>query len=133
MPANNTFTIPACLPLSADLEDTFVIKDKNRETLLLAGRGSYETDKALVAYVANATNMHAVLVRALIEITNRAPTPPVEPEDYDDTESAYNNGYDVSSQDASDIATKALREAGVLPAEEHIPSEARLRLMEGGL
>jgi hypothetical protein len=45
---------------------------------------------------------------ALEEIIDKAPDDVPEEEDYDDTESAYNNGIEVGTNDCANIARRAL-------------------------
>lgn len=49
-----------------------------------------------------------IIMKALREIVSLAPSDEPEPEDYDDTESAYNNGYEVAAWEAAILARTAI-------------------------
>ncbi len=49
-----------------------------------------------------------ILIAALENIVAQAPEDEPEPEDYDDTESAYSNGHEVASWEAAETARDAL-------------------------
>ena len=51
------------------------------------------------------------LLAALQKIVANAPTDEPEAEDYDDTESAFNNGADCAAWDAAEIARAAIAKA----------------------
>ncbi|HZO11961.1 MAG TPA: hypothetical protein VFB62_01840 [Polyangiaceae bacterium] len=53
-------------PLSVSIEDSFVLKDASGEIVLLAGRGSYQSDKQLCEKVARACNSFGDLLLALV-------------------------------------------------------------------
>lgn len=69
------------------------------------------------APAADVTKRERILEEALRRIMDEAPKSEPEEEDYDDTESAYNNGNDVAWWEAKSIAAVALRKAGIEAAE----------------
>ena len=67
-----------------------------------------EEDFANAALIVHCVNAHDALVEALQQILKHAPQAEPESETYDDTESAYSNGYDNACWELALIARKAL-------------------------
>lgn len=66
------------------------------------------------------TTALAIAVAALKEIATAAPDEAPEPENYDDTESAYNNGNDVACWEAGQVAKDALKKMGLAEDDRFI-------------
>ena len=64
--------------------------------------------KANGEHIVHCVNTHDALVEALQQILKHAPQAEPESEAYDDTESAYSNGYDNACWELTLIARKAL-------------------------
>lgn len=91
----------------------FRILDKNREVVANVECVTTFSDdvykaEEIAEHIVHCVNTHDALVEALQQILKHAPQAEPESETYDDTESAYSNGYDNACWELALIARKAL-------------------------